>query len=705
MLTLPPAAAEKNLPVILRGIVTAAEPDWDGKFMVQDDSGGIFVTTTGRQPAVGDLIELRGTTSPGAFAPVIRRAEWRKLGTAPLPPGRQVTVERLMAGGEDSQRVEVTGLVRAVTLSATRKLQIDLALGAARIRVFPKLPPNLNPQALIAAKVRVRGTVTTSFNALLRQLTAVNLFVPLAEDFEVIEREAHPPFDREPVALAEVARYRPAASLGERVRVRGVVTLQRPGLDLFLQDATGGLHVETTQPVHLAAGTLVDAFGFLEVSGYQPVLRDAVLRPSSDPAVRVAARPVSFPELRDGLHPAEFVSLTGRLVARSVLPVRRERGAFAGVRILHTIQTPDLTFAAECEAPADSPAHAEVPLGSTVEVAGVAIYETGDDGRMRGFNLLLPGLTDLRVLEKPSWFTPERLVIGFCSVCVLLAGVAGWSLTVSKKNAMLGLLVADREKAQRELQQAHDQLEARVRERTEQLKVEMTERKAAEVEFRAVLTERTRLARELHDTLEQALTGIALQLDTAARLFAREPREAQGPLELARGFLRQSQLDLRRSIWDLRSRELQQFDLAEALRMAGGQITAGGTTAFELVTDGDRRRLPEVVEDNLLRIGQEALTNVVKHARATRVTVRLGYAPESVVLEITDNGTGIDPAGVGSVGGNQFGLRGMAERAKRLDGRLEFSSVPGEGTVVRAVIGLKAGADQPAWRDEEVTIL
>jgi signal transduction histidine kinase len=124
----------------------------------------------------------------------------------------------------------------------------------------------------------------------------------------------------------------------------------------------------------------------------------------------------------------------------------------------------------------------------------------------------------------------------------------------------------------------------------------MTVCKSAEVEFRAVLTERTRLARELHDTLEQALTGIALQLDTASKLFARNPAEARKPLELARDFLHQSQLELRRSIWDLRSRELEQFDLAEALAIASRQLAAGTGIFIDQETAGERRRLPEIVE-------------------------------------------------------------------------------------------------------------
>jgi len=204
-----------------------------------------------------------------------------------------------------------------------------------------------------------------------------------------------------------------------------------------------------------------------------------------------------------------------------------------------------------------------------------------------------------------------------------------------------------------------------------------------------VLTERTRLARELHDTLEQALTGIALQLDTSSKLFQRNPEDASQRLELARGFLRQSQIELRRSIWDLRSRELEQFDLAQALAIGSRQITAGTHIKVDLEMIGERQRLTEVVEESLLRIAQEALTNVVKHANASAVTIRLAFGTETVSLEIKDNGTGFVADQVAGRHEGHYGLLGMSERAKRLGGRLDISGSPGEGTTVRVILSLR----------------
>ncbi len=686
------SVAESKLPVALRGVVTAAEPEWLGKFVMQDASAGIFVQNTGLQPEIGDFIEVNGTTGPGWFAPVVQTNGWKKLGTAPLPPAKQVSIERLMAGVEASQRVEIAGLVRSVSYVASQKTMVEMTVGGYRVRVYPKLPSRLNPRSLVAAKVRVRGTAATTFNAARRQLTAVSVIVPTVDDFIVEEPEQYSPFEQPILPIDDLAKFRTGANLGERLHVKGIVTFQRPGLDLFIQDETGGLHLESRQPLDLPLGRAIEAAGFLEIVNYQPVLRDAVLRDLGEPPAPVVARAVPMAELREGLHGAELIVLRGTLLDRSVRQVRREDTAFVGVRTICTLRNSEQSFTVEYEGPHESATIGAAPLGSVVEVQGIASFETGSDGKPKAVNLLLPDARNFHIVQAPSWFTPERSLFGFAVVCALLAAVVGWLLTVSKKNAMLSFLVSEREKAQKELQLAHDQLEVRVKERTEQLKVEMSVRKAAEVEFRATLTERTRLARELHDTLEQALTGIALQLETAFKLFARNPADAGPPLELARRFLRQSRLELRRSIWDLRSRELEEFDLMKALSISSAQMLEGANIAADFDTLGEPRRLPEIVEENLLRIAQEALTNAVKHSAATTVSVRLTFAPAAVSLEIHDNGAGLVTDRLADRSKQHFGLLGMAERAKRIGGRLDVSGPPGEGTTVRVSLSLESFA-------------
>jgi signal transduction histidine kinase len=231
----------------------------------------------------------------------------------------------------------------------------------------------------------------------------------------------------------------------------------------------------------------------------------------------------------------------------------------------------------------------------------------------------------------------------------------------------------------------------------------MTARREAEVQFKAILAERTRLARELHDTLEQSLTGIGFQLDTAAILIEKNAAAGNRHIGFARDLMTQSQLELRRSVWDLRSRELEQFDLPTALKVNARQMTEGTNLKVEMETTGDIRALSEVTEENLLRICQEALTNVIKHAGASEVKISLEFDASDVVLRITDNGSGFIPENCLGRPEGHFGLVGMTERAKRLDGRLRVTSAPGSGTCLEVRIPMRHanGTTTPATAEPQ----
>src|SRR5207249_11040479 len=145
-----------------------------------------------------------------------------------------------------------------------------------------------------------------------------------------------------------------------------------------------------------------------------------------------------------------------------------------------------------------------------------------------------------------------------------------------------------------------------------------------------VLSELNRVAQEHHQTLEQPLTGIALQIDTAARFAPSDGGRAKHHLELARDLLTQRQEEVRCSVWNLRSRSPEQLDLAGLLLKISERLTDGTNIEVQVHAAGRVRPLPEIIEDNLLRVAQEALTNVIKHATATRATITLDYGPQNI---------------------------------------------------------------------------
>ena len=592
-----------------------------------------------------------------------------------------------MSGAEDSQRIEISGIVRAARVDGSR-LDADLVTGGYRFRAYAPIAPGMDPQTLVGAHVRVRGTAAEAQNRSLRQLIAAEVYVPVLADFVVEKSEAINPFDEPVIPLNGLAQYRNDNSLSRRVHVRGTVTLQRLGESLFLQDASGGLQVQSRELAAFSLGQVIEAVGFQSFDNFLPVLQDAAFRTTPEPRVDLTPKPASVAEFQNGLHHAELVSLKGNVMDRAVRHLRQS-SAPMGARTTLVQQSDNFIFTAEADEPQGEGELSSILVGSTVLVNGVCLTEIDSDGKMKSFRLLLGSPRDVRVIQKPSWFTPHRLLVGFAILGSVLIIIVTWTVMLSRTNSTLNFLIHEREEAQVELQQAHDQLEHRVRERTAELKFQITSRKESELQFKGVLAERTRLAQEPHDTVEQTLTGIALQLDTAAKLYERDANSALRHLELARNLMAKSQVEVRRSVWDLRSRALAQFDLAGALAASARQITTGTSMQVELETKGLARLLPEVVEENLLRIGQEALTNVIKHSRANLTSIELEFGAEQVVLQIRDNGVGF--AQESAVGPNEghFGLLGMSERAKRLEGHLKVWSEPGKGTAVRVEIPLE----------------
>jgi ligand-binding sensor domain-containing protein/two-component sensor histidine kinase len=212
--------------------------------------------------------------------------------------------------------------------------------------------------------------------------------------------------------------------------------------------------------------------------------------------------------------------------------------------------------------------------------------------------------------------------------------------------------------------------------------------KRIESQFSAVLAERNRIAREIHDTLTQGLTGISLQLELVAKRMPVSTEAAKPHLDQARMLARENLADARRSIWDLRSQALENSDLPTSLSQAARRLTASTGTQAQLQVSGAYRRLSETVESNLLRIGQEAVNNAVKHARAGRIDIALQFDPDLVRMCVRDDGLGFEAEKAPASRDGHFGLLGMRERAEQIGGKLIVSSVPGEGTEVSVEVPL-----------------
>jgi signal transduction histidine kinase len=210
--------------------------------------------------------------------------------------------------------------------------------------------------------------------------------------------------------------------------------------------------------------------------------------------------------------------------------------------------------------------------------------------------------------------------------------------------------------------------------------------RALEARFAGVLAERTRMAREIHDTLLQGFTGITLQLQAIVHEVTRAPERAKEDVERILTLADKALADARQAVWDMRTPALQATGLAEALeditRRAANR--AAPTVRFRLT--GTPRPLEPAAEMALSRIGQEAVANALKHAAARTIDVELAYERRATRLVVRDDGRGFDPAGTRAARGGHWGLVGMRERAEQVGARLTVSSASGRGTELVAVV-------------------
>jgi PAS domain S-box-containing protein len=422
-----PEQAAQRLPVQVEGVVTFTfNPR---SCFVQDESAGIYVGNGVESPPlrVGDWVRVEGVTDPGDYTPIIVPSRFELLGRTNLPPARRVTYADLMTGREDSQWVEVVGLVRTADGRPEEPRAIEVDMGGGRITVFVPTVPGGDLTQLVDSTVRVRGVCGTWFNRL-RQLFGIRLMVPRWEDITV-EIPAPPDVLAQPSQpIGELLRFGPQGSYGHRVKVAGTVILQQPGRAFFLQDERHGLLVQSRQAGTLEPGDKVEVVGFPDTGEYTPMLRDAVWRKTASGAgpAPVLVRP---DEALTGMHDSRLIAVEGRLLERS-------RNNLQTILLL---EGEGRVFTALLESADPRAALAHLQNNSRLRVTGVCRIEVGEDWRAgpewraKAFHLLMRSPADVQLLALPPWWSLGRLlwVIGILTAIVLASLL--WATVLRRK--------------------------------------------------------------------------------------------------------------------------------------------------------------------------------------------------------------------------------------------------------------------------------
>ncbi len=212
---------------------------------------------------------------------------------------------------------------------------------------------------------------------------------------------------------------------------------------------------------------------------------------------------------------------------------------------------------------------------------------------------------------------------------------------------------------------------------------------AKQAQQSAVLEERNRLARDIHDTLAQVLTGVIVQLQAAENPYTTDPRDRQEHLAQAHLLAKQGLSEARRSIRALRSQILEATDFASALTNLAEQMAIGTGLQVHCQIEAIPYWLEPEVENHLFRIAQEAMTNTLKHTQASTLDLKLMVESGQLQLQVSDNGQGFDPT-VSRVGG--YGVMGMQERSQQIGAQFQLTSCVGQGTIVRVIVPISAAA-------------
>jgi signal transduction histidine kinase len=210
--------------------------------------------------------------------------------------------------------------------------------------------------------------------------------------------------------------------------------------------------------------------------------------------------------------------------------------------------------------------------------------------------------------------------------------------------------------------------------------------------FDAILAERNRIAREIHDTLAQGFVGVSVQLELTAHLLSQSRLlEASQQVDRTRDLVREGLADARRSIWDLRATGTQATLPTRLTHLVEQSATEHLKT--DIGIGGTYRILPPSLENEVFRVAQEALANAVRHSGASRVALDLRYHPNELTLAVFDNGVGFQATDPTFAAKGHFGLQGMRERADQIGGTLNVESSRKSGTTVTLRIPLPAGKD------------
>lgn len=686
--------AEKGLPVRIKGQIILADSN-EQSFFLRDANASIYVQVPENVASdaaleLGMLVEVSGRTIGGGFLPAIlaERVEWS--GSAPLPDARNLHHFEIFRPEIDCDWVDVVGRLvgsrRVYYNQDEQRLMLRVEFNDAMLNVMIPYEPSAAEQVanLMFNRVKFQAVAGTQFNDK-RQMVGRIFYANSIRDFRVVDdifSETEPP-------LREIHQLMQANTSSRfEQRTEGEVT-QVDGTEMVIRGERASIAVRLRKQEPVKRGDYVQILGFVRMQEVSPsfLAREVrIMRHGAPPApvkLRLKEKTRMFPrvDIVETFND-ELVVILGELV-----DMHHSFGLAEDVNEL-TMLMRHRGHLFEAKVRDDGTLKEELELGSYLELVGICKLER-DQQRfwnysLDRFSIHLRDSKDLSVITAAPWWNETRLAWATGLLVGILSLIVIWVMalrrTVDKQTGIIG----------RQIEQA------------------------------TIADERQRIARELHDNLEQGLAGMALQLRGAMRVlelnrekriksiemartmlgendqelkqhFVRAEQEVvadaernRSAIKVVQGMLTHCSQESRSSIMDLRGSVLERLDLVEAMRETLKPLAEAGGARFELKVEGERRRFTREADRHVLLVAKEAVTNAARHAKASCISLSVRYVDKGLSIRVQDDGCGFDVGATPVVG--HFGLQGMRERTNQLNGRFEITSSVGEGTSVLLVM-------------------
>ncbi len=638
--------------------VTVSYVDHDRMFFGADATNayifGNGVRTPHRPLQPGDHILARGIVNTNHPLPILVCRQFDRIESGNPPVPVDATIAEAVNRRHDYRLIRASGIVNEVFIDEIDSKYVYLILTdgidflAAAIR-YAGSQAIATPRELVGRRVTATGIVNPRIVGRRQALSPI-LHVRALSDIQPVDRDDDPfraeaiPNDRR-LSISEL-------HFDRRLRTAGTVLACRKPASVLLERQNGDtLWVRLIDDSRPNTGDRIEVSGFPESNLFRIDLYNANWRKCSSASSPATAAPISRPlevtgrtlfGSRHGQSADINAELDGRLVTIHGIVRSLPSGTDATARF--HLESKGVLVPVEAGNAID--AIKQIEIGSTISATGICVLESENWKRGLAFphardNLIvLRNAADLALIAPPLWWTRRRLFLAIAGLIVLL-----------------GLVIL----------RSHSRANAA--------------RKTAALKF----AERTRLAVELHDSLAQNLTGVALEIGAAEKTAAHDAAASRQHLRFAARALDSCREELRTCLQDLRSNSLEYPDFAMAIEHTLRPII--GSTALQIRSNVPREILSDNTAHNILRILRELVANAIRHGHAREIKIAGTLDKDLLRFSIRDNGSGFDPDAAPGIREGHFGLQGIRDRIDAFEGEFILTSNPGKGC--RAEIALK----------------